>query len=90
MNAFDYLVLLGTLVGIAAYGVWRTRGKQDLNTYLRGSSETRWLTIGLSVMATQASAITFLSATGQGYTGGSTFIPLTNISENASMEKHAF
>ena len=58
MNALDYLVLIGTLIGIAAYGVWRTRGIQDLNTYLRGSGETRWLTIGLSVMATQASAVT--------------------------------
>ena len=74
MNALDYLVLLGSLVGIAIYGVWRTRGKQDLSTYLRGSSETRWLTIGLSVMATQASAITFLSMPGQGYEDGLSFV----------------
>ena len=74
MNGLDYLVLLGTLVGIAAYGVWRTRGKQDLSTYLRGNSETRWLTIGLSVMATQASAITFLSMPGQGYEDGLSFV----------------
>ncbi len=74
MNALDYAVLIGTLVGIAAYGVWRTRGKQDLNTYLRGSGETRWLTIGLSVMATQASAITFLSMPGQGYEDGLSFV----------------
>ncbi len=74
MNALDYVVLLGTLVGIAVYGVWRTRGSQDLSTYLRGSSETRWLTIGLSVMATQASAITFLSMPGQGYEDGLSFV----------------
>ncbi len=74
MNTLDYLVLLGTLVGIAAYGIWRTRGQQDLSTYLRGSSETRWLTIGLSVMATQASAITFLSTPGQGYEDGLSFV----------------
>ena len=74
MNAFDYVVLIGTLVGIAVYGIWRTRGKQDLDTYLRGSSETRWLTIGLSVMATQASAITFLSMPGQGYEEGLSFV----------------
>ncbi len=74
MNAFDYLVLLGTLAGIAAYGVWRTRGRRDLHTYLKGSRNTGWLTIGLSVMATQASAITFLSATGQGYADGLGFV----------------
>ena len=74
MNALDYFVLIGTLVGIAIYGVWRTRGQQDLSTYLRGSSETRWLTIGLSVMATQASAVTFLSMPGQGYEDGLSFV----------------
>ena len=74
MNGLDYVVLLGTLIGIAAYGVWRTCGKQDLSTYLRGNSETRWLTIGLSVMATQASAITFLSMPGQGYEDGLSFV----------------
>ena len=74
MNALDYLVLVGTLVGVTIYGVWRTLGKQDLNTYLRGSGETRWLTIGVSVMATQASAITFLSMPGQGYEDGLSFV----------------
>ena len=74
MNALDYFVLIGSLVGITLYGVWHTRGRQDLNTYLRGSSETRWLTIGLSVMATQASAITFLSMPGQGYEDGLSFV----------------
>ncbi len=74
MNALDYLVLFGTLAGIAAYGVWRTRGQRDLHTYLKGSRNTNWLTIGLSVMATQASAITFLSATGQGYADGLGFV----------------
>ena len=74
MNAFDYLVLLGTLAGIAAYGIWRTRGRRDLHTYLKGSRNTGWLTIGLSVMATQASAITFLSTPGQGYQDGLGFV----------------
>lgn len=74
MNALDYLVTLGVLVGIAAYGIWRTRGHQNLRTYLRGSRETRWFTIGLSVMATQASAITFLSTPGQGYESGLGFV----------------
>ena len=74
MNALDYLVLLGTLAGIAVYGMWRTRGRRDLDTYLKGSRNANWLTIGLSVMATQASAITFLSATGQGYGDGLGFV----------------
>ena len=74
MNALDYLVLLGVLVGIAAYGMWRTRGHHNLRSYLKGSRETRWFTIGLSVMATQASAITFLSTPGQGYESGLGFV----------------
>ncbi len=74
MNALDYLVLLGVMVGIAAYGMWRTRGGGDLHTYLKGASNTHWLTIGLSVMATQASAITFLSTPGQGYESGLGFV----------------
>ncbi|MDB6113689.1 MAG: Na+/solute symporter [Lacunisphaera sp.] len=74
MNGLDYLVLLGVLVGIAAYGMWATRGHHNLRTYLKGSSETRWFTIGLSVMATQASAITFLSTPGQGYESGLGFV----------------
>lgn len=74
MNALDYLVLLGTLIGIAAYGIWRTRGRRNLQSYLQGRGDTRWLTIGLSVMATQASAITFLSMPGQGYENGLGFV----------------
>ena len=74
MNALDYLVLLGVLGGIAAYGMWRTRGHHNLRSYLKGSRETRWFTIGLSVMATQASAITFLSTPGQGYESGLGFV----------------
>jgi Na+/proline symporter len=74
VNALDYLVLLGVLVGIAVYGMWRTRGHHNLRSYLKGSRETRWFTIGLSVMATQASAITFLSTPGQGYESGLGFV----------------
>src|ERR1700751_4644561 len=54
------------MVGIAAYGACRTRRVRSLNTYLRGNTATGWGTIGVSVMATQASAITFLSIPGQG------------------------
>ena len=74
MNALDYVVLVGTLLGVAAFGMWRTRGQRDLRTYVHGARDTRWLTIGLAVMATQASAITFLSTPGQGYESGTGFV----------------
>jgi len=74
VNALDYVILVGSMIGIAAFAVWNTRGKRDLHGYLKGSGETGWLTIGLSVMATQASAITFLSTPGQGYESGLGFV----------------
>jgi SSS family transporter len=74
VNVVDWVVLLGTIVGIAAYGFWRTRHIRSLNTYLKGSPSTGWGTIGLSVMATQASAITFLSIPGQGFESGIGFV----------------
>jgi SSS family transporter len=74
VNALDWLVLLGTMLGIAGYGVWRTRGRRNLDTYLKGKGDVGWLVIGLSVMATQASAITFLSTPGQGYESGIGFV----------------
>jgi Na+/proline symporter len=74
MNALDWFVLLGTMLGIAAYGTWRTRHTDNLNTYLKGNRNTGWLTIGLSVMATQASTITYLSLPGQAYESGMAFI----------------
>ena len=74
MNALDWLVLLITMVGIAAYGAWHTRHTDHLDTYLKGSKTTRWGTIGISVMATQASAITFLSIPGQGFESGIGFV----------------
>jgi len=74
VNVADWIVLLGTMVGIAAYGSWRTRHVRSLNTYLRGDDSAGWGTIGLSVMATQASAITFLSIPGQGFESGIGFV----------------
>jgi SSS family solute:Na+ symporter len=74
VNPADWVVLIGTMVGIAAYGFWRTRHIRSLNTYLKGSQSTGWGTIGLSVMATQASAITFLSIPGQGFSSGIGFV----------------
>jgi solute:Na+ symporter, SSS family len=74
VNLLDYVVLAGTMLGIAVYGIWRTRGRRDLNTYMKGSGNTPWLVIGISVMATQASAITFMSTPGQGYADGLGFV----------------
>ena len=74
MNTIDWIVLLVTMVGIAAYGAWHTRHTDHLDTYLKGSKTTRWGTIGISVMATQASAITFLSIPGQGFESGIGFV----------------
>ncbi len=74
MSSLDWMVLFGTLGAIVAYGVWKTRGKQDMATYLRGGYQERWHTVGLSVMATQASAVTFLSTPGQAYQDGMGFV----------------
>lgn len=74
MTAFDYFVLLATMIGISAYGMWKTRGRKNLDAYLKGNRATGWGTIGLSVMATQASAITFLSTPGQAYESGIGFV----------------
>ena len=74
MNILDWIVLFGTLFAIVGFGVWKTRKKQTINDYLRGGNSMNWFTIGLSVMATQASAITFLSAPGLGYEKGVGFV----------------
>jgi len=73
MSTLDWIVLFVTLFSIASYGVYKTRGKKDLNSYLRGKN-SNWWAIGLSIMATQASAITFLSTPGQAYEDGMRFI----------------
>lgn len=73
MSALDWGILLGTLGSIVAYGVWRTRRDNTRESYLRGD-DARWWGVGLSVMATQASAITFLSTPGQGYADGLGFV----------------
>jgi len=74
VNGLDYAILLITVLGIAAYGTWQTRGRHTFKTYLKGSGNTPWFVIGISVMATQASAVTFLSTPGQGYVGGLGFV----------------
>ena len=73
MHWVDWVVLLGTLLFIVLYGAWKTRQSSTMEGYLKGS-EMKWYTIGLSIMATQASAITFLSAPGQAYEDGMGFV----------------
>lgn len=73
MNILDWIVLIATLAGIVIYGVWKTRGKQNVESYLMGDRQQKWWTIGLSIMATQASAITFLSTPGQAFDDGMQF-----------------
>jgi solute:Na+ symporter, SSS family len=74
VNRLDYLVLVATILAIPLYGLWRTRGSASLGQYLKGDSSIRWATIGLSVLATQAGPITFLSMPGQAYESGIGFI----------------
>ncbi|HMQ46862.1 MAG TPA: sodium:solute symporter [Saprospiraceae bacterium] len=73
MSIIDWIIMLGTLLGIVAYGVWKTRNISSVKSYLLGDQDLPWWTIGLSVMATQASAITFLSTPGQAYESGMGF-----------------
>ncbi|GAB2776932.1 SSS family transporter [Hymenobacter luteus] len=75
MSGLDWLILGGTLLFIVGYGTWRTRRAGDtLDGYLLGGRQASWWGIGLSIMATQASAITFLSTPGQAYDDGMRFI----------------
>ena len=73
MSSIDTAILGGTLLAIVFYGVWKTRNDRKLDDFLKGSSN-HWGTIGLSVMATQASAITFLSTPGLAYDSGMAFV----------------
>ena len=70
----DWTVLLTTILFIVAYGTYITRKNRDVKDYIKGGNDTKWWTIGLSVMATQASAITFLSTPGQAYHDGLGFV----------------
>src|SRR5688572_25159489 len=74
MSVIDWLVLLSTLVFIVVYGIHKSRGNRDIEGYLLGNKAMSWHTIGFSIMATQASAITFLSAPGQAFTDGMRFL----------------
>ena len=74
LATLDWFVLIGTVLAIVVYGAWRSRGVRDVDGFVRGDTQLRWPTIGLGIMATQASAITFLSTPGQGFADGLRFI----------------
>ncbi|MFD0990951.1 sodium:solute symporter [Mariniflexile jejuense] len=74
LNWIDWVVLCATLLAIVVYGTWQTKGSKNVQDYLKGGNTSKWWTIGLSVMATQASAITFLSTPGQAFNDGMGFV----------------
>lgn len=74
MARIDWIVLTLTLVFIVVYGIWKTKSQNTVKSYLLADNKSRWWTIGISVMATQASAITFLSTPGQAYHDGMGFV----------------
>ncbi len=74
MSTLDWIVMSGFLVFIVAYGTWKTKGSKNINEYLLANRSTRWWAVTLSIMATQASAITFLATPGQAYVDGMRFL----------------
>ena len=74
MRSLDWVVLVTTLVSIVAYGLYRSRGSNTVDRYLLAGKTMPWYAMALSIMATQASAITFISTTGQSYVDGMRFV----------------
>jgi Na+/proline symporter len=74
MRALDWVVLFAWLVSLVSYGLYRGRGSNTVNKYLLAGKTMPWYAMGLSIMATQATAITFISTTGQGYVDGMRFV----------------
>jgi len=74
MTTLDWVVLFGWLIFLVSYGLWRGRGSDTVNEYLLAGKTMPWYAMGLSIMATQASAITFISTTAQAYTDGMRFV----------------
>ena len=74
MSAIDWIVLSSFILFVVLYGIWKTRGKKDIKAYLLANRATPWYAVTLSMMATQASAITFLSTPGQAYDDGMRFV----------------
>jgi len=74
MQLIDWFILVFTLLFIVVYGAWKTKGSKNVKDYILGNNESKWWTVGISVMATQASAITFLSTPGQAFHDGMGFV----------------
>src|SRR3990172_11527697 len=74
MRTLDWVVLIGSLLFIVVYGSWKGRKNTDLKGYLLSNNDMKWYTIAFSIIATQASAITFLSTPGQAYVDGMRFV----------------
>ena len=74
MASLDWAVLVAYLVAVVAFGVWTGRGKRRIDDFFLAGRSMRWWAVGLSVMATQISAITFIGTTGQAYTDGMRFL----------------
>ena len=74
MSSIDWIVLILTLLSIVLYGLYKSKNVKNIDGYILGDRSLPWYTVGLSVMATQASAITFLSAPGLAYTSGMSFV----------------
>ena len=74
MHNLDWFILISTILFIVIYGAIKTRKNSNINSFLKGDNSSNWFTIGVSVMATQASAITFLSTPGQAYNDGMGFL----------------
>ncbi len=74
MSLLDWIVLFGSILAIVSYGAWKTRGNKTMESYLKGDGTLKWWMIGISIMATQASAITFLSTPGQAIEDGMRFL----------------
>src|SRR5215831_6477058 len=74
MSALDWLVLCATLALVVIYGLWRSRACRDVNSYMLAGKSMPWYAMALSIMATQASAVTFISTTGQSYVDGMRFV----------------
>src|ERR1051325_5705320 len=74
MRIADWIVFGATLGYVVLYGMWRARGQQSVRSYLLAGRHVPWYAVGLSVMATQASAVTFISTTGQAFVDGMRFV----------------
>ena len=74
MSAIDWVVLIVTIAGIVSFGLWKSRGSKTVSQYLLAGKTMPWYAMGLSIMATQASAVTFISTTGQAYVDGMRFV----------------